>query len=292
MQLVYSSFGAAKNARLFASTVVQDATIAGLVALAKRIGVDGIDVDVEQLDAGLVPAYGAFVGRLRDALRTAMPAGQVSVATGAGRQGAAMAVAATAGGADRIFLMGYDYHYASSDTGASAPMARRDGAEADLPWSLDLYEALGVPVQRTILGLPLYGMRWRVAGPGSGRAAARRRGDLGPGRQPEVPRLPTAPARARPDRGGRVLRGRPDGQPASRRFAGDRRLAGDLRRFPADPHAKAPARRRPGSGGRRVLGDRLRTRSSRLQRAHREIRGGKAEIAFAGTLPRPIMEPP
>jgi spore germination protein YaaH len=150
---------------LFGSTIVQDAGIKALVALAKRIGVDGIDVDVEQLDAALVPAYGAFVGRLRDALRSAMPAGQVSVATGAGRQGAAMALAATLGGADRIFLMGYDYHYAASDTGASAPMDRRDGAEADLPWSLDLYETLGVPVQRTILGLPLYGMRWRVAGP-------------------------------------------------------------------------------------------------------------------------------
>lgn len=165
VQLVYSSFGTARNARLFASATLQDATIAALVPLAHAIGVDGIDIDVEQLDAGLVPAYGAFVGRLRDALRVTMPSAQVSVATGAGLAGAAMAVAATAGGADRIFLMGYDYHYAGSDPGASAPMDRRDGAEQDLAWSLDLYQALGVPVERTILGLPLYGMRWRVSGP-------------------------------------------------------------------------------------------------------------------------------
>ena len=76
-----------------------------------------------------------------------------------------MAAAAAAAGADRIFLMGYDYHYAGSDVGASAPMDRRDGEQADLPWSLDLYASLGVPAERTILGLPLYGMRWRVAGP-------------------------------------------------------------------------------------------------------------------------------
>ena len=31
--------------------------------------------------------------------------------------------------------------------------------------SLDLYAALGVPVERTLLGLPLYGMTWPVDGP-------------------------------------------------------------------------------------------------------------------------------
>ena len=53
-------------------------------------------------------------------------------------------------------------------------MDRRDGETADLVWSLDLYASLGVPVERTILGLPLYGMRWRVAGPELG---AERLGD-------------------------------------------------------------------------------------------------------------------
>jgi len=168
VQLVYTSFGTARNARFFGSTAVQDATIGSLVALAGKIGADGINVDVEQLDAELVPAYGAFVGRLRDALRARDPDGQVSVATTSGPAGAAKAQVAAAAGADRIFMMAYDYHYGASDVGASAPMDRRDGADPDLVWSLDLYESLGVPVERTILGLPLYGMRWRVSGPGLG----------------------------------------------------------------------------------------------------------------------------
>ena len=165
VQLVYTSFGNARNRTFFTSPTVQDATITALVALAARIGVDGIDVDVEQLGDDLVPAYGVFVGRLRDALRTAIPDGRVSAATASGLTGAAMALAASNAGADRIFLMGYDYHYGGSDVGASAPLARRDGAPQDLGWSLDLYASVGVPVQKTILGLPLYGMRWRVAGP-------------------------------------------------------------------------------------------------------------------------------
>jgi hypothetical protein len=75
-----------------------------------------------------------------------------------------MAAAALAAGADRAFLMGYDYRTATSDPGAISPLSRLDGGR-DLPWSLDAYAAAGVPVTQLLLGLPLYGMRWPVAGP-------------------------------------------------------------------------------------------------------------------------------
>ena len=193
VQLVYTSFGTARNERFLTSTPVQDVTIAALVALTAKIGADGINVDIERLRADLIPAYGAFVGRLRDALHARLPNAQVSAATGGGRTGAAMAVAASAANADRIFLMGYDYHYGGSDVGASAPIDRRDGEDADLVWSLDLYESLGVPVERTILGLPLYGMRWRVSGPEIG---ASRLGDGAiwvPGDNPKFLAAPPIP---------------------------------------------------------------------------------------------------
>ena len=61
VQLVYTSFGVARNERFFGSLEVQDATIAGLVALAKRVGADGINVDVEQIGVDVVAAYGLFV---------------------------------------------------------------------------------------------------------------------------------------------------------------------------------------------------------------------------------------
>jgi spore germination protein YaaH len=166
VELVYTSFGFERNQRFFGGKVAtQDKVIAALAAFADEIGVDGINVDVEQLDAEFVPAYGAFVARLRTALREDQAKAEVSVATTANVGGAAMAVAAAAAGADRIFMMGYDYHWPGSAPGASSPLDRRDGDERDLLWSLDLYEMLGVPVDRTLLGLPLYGMRWKVTGP-------------------------------------------------------------------------------------------------------------------------------
>jgi spore germination protein YaaH len=172
-ELVYSSFGETKNSSFFGSVKAQDTTIGELVKLATNLGVDGLNVDVEQLAIGDIPAYGLFVGRLREALRVAIPKGQVSVATTANEGGAAMAAAASVAGADRVFVMGYDYRTAGSAPGASAPLDRLGGVK-DLPWSLDLYRAAGVPVERTILGLPLYGMAWPVASPEQGAAATGR----------------------------------------------------------------------------------------------------------------------
>jgi spore germination protein YaaH len=166
VELVFTSFGLDKNQRLFGGPVkTQDQVIAGLVVLVGQLKVDGINVDVEQLDPGLVAAYGDFVARLRVATTAAYSKAQVSVATTANLGGAAMAVVASAAGADRIFLMGYDYHWSGSAPGASSPIQRRDGDPKSLTWSLDLYESLGVPVQRTLLGLPFYGMAWPVDGP-------------------------------------------------------------------------------------------------------------------------------
>ncbi len=165
VEIVYTSFGAARNRRLLEDTELQRSVTGALVAQVAELGVDGVDVDIEALDPTLVPAYGAFVGGLRDALRTADPALTVSAATGAHVLGAAMAVAAADAGADRIFLMGYDYRTAGSEPGATAPLDRSDGDPATLRSSLDLYAALGVPADRLLLGLPLYGIDWPVAGP-------------------------------------------------------------------------------------------------------------------------------
>ena len=166
VEIVYTSFGGTKNRRFYDEPDAQAVWIDELIGLVEELGLDGINVDVEALPIDLVPQYGAFVGRLRDALRDRLPDAQVSVATQANEVGAAMAAAAATAGADRIFLMGYDYRTAGTEPGASAPIDRLDGELKDLIWSLDLYALLGVPPERLLLGLPLYGVTWPVVAPG------------------------------------------------------------------------------------------------------------------------------
>ena len=174
VDLTWTSFGRDKNTVLFGSEPIQTRVIEELAALHQDLKVDGLSVDVEGIADGDIPAFGAFVGRLRDALRAADPDATITVATGAGRQGVALAFAANLAGADRIFLMGYDYRIASSEPGASAPLLRGDGGDRSLAWSLDLYRAAGIPAERTILGLPLYGLSWPTEGPAIGAGSTAR----------------------------------------------------------------------------------------------------------------------
>ena len=139
-------------------------TVVELVALAADLGVDGINVDVELLDPDDRGAYGEFLAALRGALVAALPDAQVSVDTEAGPRGVANAAEASAAGVDRLFLMGYDYHWSGSAPGASSPIDRSDGLYS-LRWSIDRYVEAGVPRDRIILGLPLYGMSWQTTGP-------------------------------------------------------------------------------------------------------------------------------
>ena len=280
VQLVYSSLGKARNERLFASLSVQDKTIAALVALAKKIGVDGIDVDVEQLGDDLVPAYGAFVGRLRVALRAAH----------ARRPG-----------------LGRDERRA--DRRGDGPGRRRGRRGPDLPDGLRLpLRGLGRrrvradgPARRG--DRPISSGRSTCTRRSACRSSARSSGcrctgcaGASPGRSSGAERLgdgaiwvpadnpkflanPPAPPQLDPIEVVEFYAVAPTVSPVpgdSRATAGWQAIYVDS---PADPDAQAGPRRRPRPRRRRVLGDRLRAGAARLHGPHRPVRGGQARLA-------------
>jgi len=164
VELTFTSFGYDKNAAFFADPARQATLIAELRALVLDVGADGVNVDVELIKGTWFAAYGAFVANLRAALQADNPAASVSVATNANTSGAQMAKRAADAGADRIFIMGYAYRTTSSNPGAIAPLVGRSSPSGlDLRWTVDRYAAEGVPLGRTILGLPYYGVSWPTA---------------------------------------------------------------------------------------------------------------------------------
>lgn len=160
VDMTVTSFGFAKNAAFFANAAAQDTAIQAISSFVATGGLDGVNLDVELLYNADFAAFGAFAGRLRDALRATNPVARVSVATNGSISGAGMAAVALANGADRAFIMGYNYRTAGSNpSGAVGPLARTDGGKS-LTTTLDLYASQGVPADRLLLGLPYFGRTW------------------------------------------------------------------------------------------------------------------------------------
>jgi hypothetical protein len=196
VELVFTSFGFDRNATLFgvvsplgfdprlravreerSAAGGGDAiarTVAGLLSLVTRLALDGVNVDVEQIAAPSRDGFSAFVSQLRTGLDAIDPRLRLSVATMANRSGANLARVALDAGADRVFMMAYDFRWSASDPGGTTPVERLDGG-ASLLTAIATYASVGIPGDRILLGLPLYGMAWPVA------AADRNAVKIGPG---------------------------------------------------------------------------------------------------------------
>ena len=160
VDLTFTSFGFEKNSAFFRNPTAMAAAVTNLTAFVNSLGLDGVSVDVEELYNEDFAAFGTFVGQLRNALRATNPAARVNVATNVRISGTGMANQALANGADRVFVMGYNYRTRSSgQAGSIAPLRRADG-QISLSTMATLYAEKGVPADRIILGLPYYGATW------------------------------------------------------------------------------------------------------------------------------------
>jgi spore germination protein YaaH len=161
----FTSFGRERNERLLSRDAAIDRFAREAADLVRARGLDGADLDVEQLPSDMFAGYGRMVRRLAEELRANDPDARVTTATNGNRSGARMASLAIRRGADRVFLMGYAYRGPRSPiTGNIAPLVHSEGA-LGLRSSLELYAGREVPFDRIIVGLPAYGMTWATRGP-------------------------------------------------------------------------------------------------------------------------------
>ena len=126
-------------------------------AAVRARGADGINLDFEPIASGYADEFTAFVRTVRAELDKQAPGYQLTFDT-TGYIGNYPIEAATApGGADAIFIMGYDYRTAgTSYAGSIDPLS---GPAYDLQDTINAYAARVSP-SKLILGVPWYGRAW------------------------------------------------------------------------------------------------------------------------------------
>ena len=145
----------------FLGSATARANLAKQVAAAVRNrGADGVNLDLEPLASGYEDEFVSLVRRIRTELNNVRSGYQLTFDT-AGYIGNYPIERATAsGGADAIFIMGYDYRTGSSNqVGSVAPLSRTG---YDIRETVRAYKDR-VPGSKLILGVPYYGRAWSTS---------------------------------------------------------------------------------------------------------------------------------
>ncbi len=153
----WTSGQAATQATLLGSATARANLATQVAAAVSQRGADGVNLDFEPITSGYADQFTAFVRTLRADLDAIAPGYQLTFDT-TGYIGNYPLEAATApGGADAIFIMGYDYRGSSTPhAGSISPLS---GPPYDLIDTVAAYAARVSP-SKLILGVPYYGRAW------------------------------------------------------------------------------------------------------------------------------------
>ncbi|MGH2463344.1 MAG: glycosyl hydrolase family 18 protein [Candidatus Limnocylindria bacterium] len=162
--MAWDASSAAQQSALLGSATARTNVINAIVATVRARNADGVNLDFEPVAVADRDRYTSFVRQLKAALVSAGVGSYVTVCTMAGAgtwaTGYDLSGLVAPGGADQLFVMGYDYSWSgSARAGGVAPM--------DSPYILDVNESVTdylqiVPGSKIIWGVPYYGRTWRT----------------------------------------------------------------------------------------------------------------------------------
>jgi len=156
----WSGSGASRQAALLGSSTARSNFAKTVAAAVRDRGADGVNLDFEPIVAGYSDEFTALVRQVRSELNKVAPGYQLTFDT-MGSIGNQPIVDATApGGADAVFIMGYDYRTdSSSDAGSISPLS---GPRYDLTDTVKAYTSK-ISASKVILGVPYYGRAWSTS---------------------------------------------------------------------------------------------------------------------------------
>ncbi|MFL5778909.1 MAG: glycosyl hydrolase family 18 protein [Chloroflexota bacterium] len=153
----WSTTGLTRQKQLLGSATNRLNLAKQIVSAVRNRGADGVNLDFEPLASGYAEEFTALVRTVRAEFDKVARGYQITFDTTGWLGNYPIAAATAAGGADAVFIMGYDYRTASaSKAGSIAPIG---GPAYDIRETLDSYLAQ-VPASKLILGVPYYGRAW------------------------------------------------------------------------------------------------------------------------------------